>query len=62
MSCTLVPAFDHVADADLCNKWDISDQSKRSISVCEDSQMHTRTGLGWNRTSFRRGVSPHNEL
>ena len=55
MRCTLVPTLDHITDADLCNKRNVSDQRKIAVSGCEDSKrMYARTGIDWNRTASHR--------
>ena len=61
MSPTLVPSFDHLANADLCNKRAIPNQRNTISGFRRWAETHRHTGLGWNQTSFRRGVSPHNE-
>ena len=56
MSRTLVPPFDHVANADLCNKRATPNQPVSGFWGQGRSMTHIHTDLGWNQTSFRRRV------
>lgn len=59
MSRTLVPALDHTTDADLCNKRNVSDQRKISVSGCEDSQRRIHVPVSTGIELLPIGECPH---